>query len=71
MLNILDRILSVRLGHAPRVKLGGAGGQKFCLLNRVMWHTKLRERSCSVVECLTLDRGAADLSLTSITVLCP
>ena len=30
-----------------------------------------RERSGSVVECLTQDRGAAGLSLTGITVLCP
>ena len=30
-----------------------------------------RERSGSVVECLTRDRGAAGLSLTNITVLCP
>ena len=29
------------------------------------------ERSDSVVECLTRDRGAADSSLTSLTALCP
>ena len=29
------------------------------------------ERSGSVVECLTRDRGAARSSLTGITVLCP
>ena len=29
------------------------------------------ERSGSVVECLTQDRGAAGSSLTGITVLCP
>ena len=29
------------------------------------------ERSCSVVECSTWDRGAAGSSLTGITVLCP
>ena len=33
--------------------------------------TKIRERSGSVVECLTRDRGAAGLSLTGVTVLCP
>ena len=30
-----------------------------------------RERSGSVVECLTQDRWAAGLSLTSVTALCP
>ena len=29
------------------------------------------ERSGSVVECLTRDRGAAGSSLTCVTVLCP
>ena len=29
------------------------------------------EHSGSVVECLTQDRGAAGLSLTSVTALCP
>ena len=33
---------------------------------RVKW-----ERSGSVVECLTRDRGAVGLSLTGITALCP
>ena len=32
-------------------------------------HRKLRERSGSVVECLTRDRGAAGLSLTGVTAL--
>ena len=32
---------------------------------------RLRERSGSVVECLTQDWGAAGSSLTGITVLCP
>ena len=32
---------------------------------------KSRERSGSVVECLTRDRGAAGSSLTGVTVLCP
>ena len=31
--------------------------------------TNIRERSGSVVECLTRDRGAAGLSLTSVTAL--
>ena len=30
-----------------------------------------RERSGSVVECLTRDRGAAGSSLTRVTALCP
>ena len=30
-----------------------------------------RERSGSVVECLTGDRGVAGLSLNGVTVLCP
>ena len=34
-------------------------------------HKNFGERSGSVVECLTQDRGAAGLSLTSITALCP
>ena len=29
------------------------------------------ERSCSVVECLTGDRGAAGSRLTGVTALCP
>ena len=33
--------------------------------------TCVRERSGSVVECLTRDRGAAGSSLTGVTVLCP
>ena len=32
-------------------------------------HRKLRERSGSVEECLTRDRGAAGLSLTGVTAL--
>ena len=31
----------------------------------------MRERSGSVVECLTRDRGAESLSITGITELCP
>ena len=31
----------------------------------------LRERSGSVIECLTRDRGAVGSSLTGITALCP
>ena len=31
----------------------------------------LKERSDSVVECLTLDRRVAGSSLTGVTVLCP
>ena len=31
----------------------------------------IRERSGSVVECLTRDRGAAGSSLTGVTALCP
>ena len=30
-----------------------------------------RERSGSVVECLTRGRGTAGMSLTGVTVLCP
>ena len=30
-----------------------------------------KERSCSVVECLTQDRGVAGLSLTGVTASCP
>ena len=31
----------------------------------------IRERSGSVVECLSRDRGAAGVSLTRVTALCP
>ena len=31
----------------------------------------IRERSGTVVECLTGDRGAAGSSLTGVSVLCP
>ena len=31
----------------------------------------VKDRSGSVIDCLTPDRGAAGSSLTSITVLCP
>ena len=32
---------------------------------------RFREHSCSVVECLTQDRGVAGSSLTDVTGLCP
>ena len=32
---------------------------------------RVRERSGSVVECLTRDRGAAGSSLTGVAVMCP
>ena len=35
------------------------------------YHFEYRKCSGSVVECLTRDLGAAGLSLTGITVLCP
>ena len=40
---------------------------------RFVWREKknVTERSGSVVECLTQDRGAAGSNLTSVTVLCP
>ena len=41
----------------------------------VDWHfkpqTKHKERSGSVVECLTRDRGVAGLSHTGVTAFCP
>ena len=41
----------------------------------VLWHSLIcifdRERSGSVVECLTRDRRAAGSSLTGVTALCP
>ena len=36
-----------------------------------LFKTIHREHCCSVVECLTRDRGTAGSSLTDITVLCP
>ena len=52
------------------------GAQKNCLIKMVhMCGNKMlfnnRERSGSVVECLTRDREAFGSSLTSVTVLCP
>ena len=41
--------------------------KQFCVLTT----TESREPSGSVVECLTRDRGATGLSLTSVTTLCP
>ena len=38
---------------------------------RIYIQIYIRERSGSVVECLTWDRGAMGSSLTGITVLCP
>ena len=35
------------------------------------WYSHKRERSGSVVVCLTRDRGAAGSSITWVTVLCP
>ena len=40
-----------------------------CLL--MFYVTSSRERSGSVVECLTRDRRAAGSSLTGVTALCP
>ena len=34
-------------------------------------YTEQRERSGSVLECLTRDQGAVGSSLTGVTVLCP
>ena len=34
----------------------------------ISYNNNLRERSGSVVECFTRDRGAAGLSLTGVTV---
>ena len=57
----------------------------FCnLCNGSLWHRALFEQTCKlsmtnalgehsglVVECLTRDRGAADVRLIGVTVLCP
>ena len=40
------------------------------LFNDFTYHTN-RERSGSVVECLTRDQRAAGSSLTGVTALCP
>ena len=39
--------------------------------DRIWMQWDRRERSGSVVECLTRDRRAAGSSLTGVTVLCP
>ena len=40
-----------------------------CNTNKSRYHKTLRERSGSVVECLTRDQEAAGSSLTGVTVL--
>ena len=50
------------------------GDSKYVCLPRLhipTVHYWVRERSGSVVECLTRNRGDACSSLTSVTVLCP
>ena len=44
---------------------------EFMLLRNHVIKKASRERSGSVVECLTQDQGAASSSLTDVTVLCP
>ena len=53
----------------------GHGGMVFWMTTSaffflVSYHIKRRERSGSVVECLTRDRGAVGSSLTGVTALC-
>ena len=47
------------------------GGGPLCLSYVLPSHFFLWEHSGSVVECLTQERGAAGLSLTGLTALCP
>ena len=47
------------------------GIQQGCTVKNWLSLTIARERSGSVVECLTQDRGAAGSSLTGVTALCP
>ena len=44
---------------------------QFCQICILIFCNQMRERSGSVVECLTQDRGAAGSSLTCVTALCP
>ena len=47
---------------------------EFSVLNLISSHVPTNSQwgvQCSVVECLTRDRGAAGSSLTGVTVLCP
>ena len=64
------------IAECPKGGGGGGGGRSAILstcikLPFVIKITFYRERSDSVVECLTGDRRAADSSLTGITALCP
>ena len=46
--------------------------EKLYTFQNIKYYIKIdRERNGSVIECLTLDRGAAGSSLTGVTVLCP
>ena len=44
-------------------------GRSACFVSRAGIHTCFRERSGSVVECLTQDRRAVGSSLTGVTAL--
>ena len=50
-------------------KIYNWGFPLFCFI--LLLQVKVRERSGSVVECLTRDRRAAGSSLTGVTALCP
>ena len=60
-LHVVNDFAKILPGNCP-VWLNGI----FSLLIFSIW-----ERSGSVVECLTRDRGAAGSSLTGVTALCP
>ena len=70
VLSVLIWIKTACKGFSRRQKLSLAR-KELKSLTIVEWLKKFRERSGSVVECLTRDRGAAGLSLTGITTLCP
>ena len=72
--DIKPKNLSVKLSlfPYPSVQICVLGDQKNCLIETVLLSTRnisFSERSVSVVECLTRDRGATGSSLTGITAL--
>ena len=54
-----------------KIAKGFASLNKMAVDKKFLYLASLRERSGSVVECLTRDRRAAGSSLTGVTALCP
>ena len=65
ILSVLIWVQTVCKGYQQTTKVAASKGRVGKIL-KAYW-----ERSGSVVECLTRDRGAAGFSLTGVTALCP